>query len=75
MISRLLSKKTVQSMIAALRKAKLTVTKDSNGAYTVSTIDGRKVFIALPGRNAYLVRLEADLFGEVAVTSDVLKEV
>ena len=61
-MTRVLSKTGVQTMLKSLRAAKLTVTKSDSGAYTVTTATGTKVFVALPGRNGYLVRMESDLF-------------
>jgi hypothetical protein len=61
MIVRAVPKKNVQGMIRALRSAKLTVTKDSNGFY-LCKLDGKTLFAAMPGRLNYLVRMQPDLF-------------
>ncbi len=70
------SKPETQKQIRALRQAGLTVVKDSGGMYSADFIqygtkDGVRtgntksirVFTAMPGRNGYLIRRAADLFG------------
>jgi hypothetical protein len=76
MTSYVTSKPDTQAMIKALRAAGATVTKDSLGGYHCkqlqhATKDGVRtgktreitLFVALPGRNGYLIRRVADLFG------------
>ena len=62
MIVRRVSKKETQQMIKALRAADLPVKKRSTGIYKLTLKDGRDVFVAMPGRNDYLVRMREDLF-------------
>ena len=69
------SKPETQKQIRALRSAGLTVEKDSGGMYSCdmvqhATKDGvrtgntrtLRLFTAMPGRNGYLIRRQADLF-------------
>ncbi len=60
MIARQIPKRNVQAMIAALRGAGLTVTKDG-GIYSCD-FEGKRIFTALNGRRDYLVRMQPDLF-------------
>lgn len=75
-ITRLCTKPDTQARIKALRAAGLTVVKDSGGMYSadfeqkgmrdgVPTGNTKtiRLFTAMPGRNGYLVRMQADLFG------------
>lgn len=67
MITRILSKPVLQSMLKALRAAGLDVVKSASGAYTVTPkgFDAKNyVLKALPGKKNYIVRLESDLFVE-----------
>lgn len=70
------SKPETQKQIRALRAAGLTVEKDSGGMYSCDFLqhgvkDGVRtgntktirLFTAMPGRNGYLIRRQADLFG------------
>lgn len=70
------SKPETQKQIRALRAAGLTVVKDSGGMYSVdflqhATKNGERtgntktirLFTAMPGRNGYLIRRVANLFG------------
>lgn len=76
MISYVTTKPDTQAMIKALRSAGAKVVKDSLGAYRCeqtqhATRNGVRtgktrtitLFTALPGRNGYLIRRRADLFG------------
>lgn len=71
------TKRDTQAQIKALRAAGLTVVKDSGGMYSAEfTQHGTKngvrtgntktirLFTAMPGRNGYLIRRVANLFGE-----------
>lgn len=70
------SKKETQKQITALRAAGLTVIKDSGGAYSCDIAELAteawlkendpvltRLFTAMPGRNGYLIRRVANLFG------------
>lgn len=60
MIARAIPKKVVQQMIRALRDAGLTVEK--KGMKYECRHNGELLFMALNGRNNYLVRMREDLF-------------
>ena len=66
-ITRLCTKRDTQKQITALRAAGLTVVKDSGGMYSVdwvvSKTETTRLFTAMPGRDGYLVRRVANLFG------------
>lgn len=62
MVVRVIPKQDTQAMIRALRAAKLTVEKDCGGMYSCD-LNGERLFTAMPGRRAYLIRMRADLFG------------
>lgn len=75
-ITRLCTKPDTQAQIKALRAAGITVDKDSGGMYSADFLqhgmkDGERtgktrtirLFTAMPGRNGYLVRRQANLFG------------
>jgi 5-enolpyruvylshikimate-3-phosphate synthase len=61
MIARAIGKRDVQSMIKALRAAGLEVTKEGM-KYECRSPSGELLFMALNGRNNYLVRMRRDLF-------------
>ena len=75
-ITRLCSKPDTQAQIKALRAAGLKVVKDSGGMYSADYVQHAvkngertgntktiRLFTAMPGRNGYLVRRVANLFG------------
>lgn len=53
-------KPNVQKMLSALRKAGITVTKDSGGY--IGKVKDKEIFRAMTGENGYLVRHVANLF-------------
>lgn len=69
------SKRDTQAQIKALRAAGLTVEKDSGGMYSCDFVQHQvkdgvrtgetrtiRLFTAMPGRNGYLIRRQANLF-------------
>lgn len=60
-VSRLLSKKQTQSVLAQLRQAGFIVTKP-NGIYTATDTNGTEVFRALIGSNGYLCLYNPSIF-------------
>jgi len=64
-IVRRIRKKEVQRMIRALRQSGLTVEKSETGIYTCKAsdeFDSVTLFLALPGRNDYMVSMVNNLF-------------
>jgi hypothetical protein len=65
MISKTLDGKTIQSMLAGLRRAPagtFTIAGDSRKGYTVTHRSGVEVFRSMPGKNHSMVRMAENLF-------------